>query len=36
MRHSWLLLAACLPWAGAEPDLHARRKAEMEKAVRRM
>jgi Xaa-Pro aminopeptidase len=27
MRHTWLLLAACLAWAGADPEFHARREA---------
>ena len=27
MRHSWLLLAAALAWAGADPEFHARREA---------
>jgi Xaa-Pro aminopeptidase len=27
MRHSWLLLAACVAWAGADPEFHARRTA---------
>jgi len=27
MRHSWLLLAACLAWTGADPEFHARREA---------
>jgi hypothetical protein len=34
MRHSWLL-AARLPWAGADPEFHARLEAEMEKPLRR-
>src|ERR1035441_2322244 len=27
MRHCWLLLAACLAWAGADPEFRARREA---------
>ena len=27
MRHFWLLLAACLAWAGADPEFHVRREA---------